>query len=204
MKLLKITCSLIFALSISASVNAQALTDIKKIDFTNFTHRVKTVSVKIKNGLQVGSCSKDDEGSPTGEIWNVDKENIAYGDLDGDGKAEAIVPMTANICGANMLTDEAVLVYTLKGGKATKLPEFEYSDDACEAGTEDCNLNRVPGVIVEYDVETKAIAVSNYFATEDDARCCPSFLRKSWFRWDKTKFVELKKGKIEASKQEEL
>lgn len=191
-------------ISIFANVsNAQNVTDIKKIDFENFTHRVGKESIKIKNGLQTGTCAKDADGIPSGDIWNVDKGNIAYGDLNGDGKAEAIVPMIANVCGGNMITNEAILVYTLKSGKAAKLPDFIYHDEPCEKD-EECSMSRNPGVTVEYDAAAKAIAVSNYFATEDDAVCCPSFLRKTWFRWDGAKFVELKKGKIEANKLEKL
>jgi hypothetical protein len=195
---------LILTTLFTSAISAQTITDIKKVDFENFTHRIKTDSVKIKDGLQIGSCKKDADGVESGDIWNVSKETIGYGDLDGDGKAEAIVPMVANVCGANMITNETVLVYTLKAGKPTALPEFEYYDKGCEEGAEGCNYDRVMGVTVEYDAAAKAIAVANYFATDDDAICCPSFLRKTWFRWDKTKFVELKKGEIEANKMEEM
>ena len=188
----------------AANFSAQSITDIKKVDFENFTHRIKTASVKMKNGLQIGSCTKDADGIPDGEIWNISKETIAYGDLDGDGKLEAVIPMSANVCGANMITDETVLVYTLKDGKAAKLPEFEYFDEGCKEGEEGCNYTRTAGVSVEYDAAAKAIIVSNYFGTDDDAVCCPSFLRKTWFGWDKTKFVELKRGKIEVNKMDEL
>ncbi len=198
------TLYLLFLLTITVAViSGQTVNDIKKVDFENFTHRIKTDTVKIKNGLQVGSCKKDADGIEEGTIWNVEKTNIEYGDLDGDDKPEAMISVFANVCGANMLTDETILVYTLKNGKVTKLPEFDYYDKGCE-DEEECNIDRVIGVSVEYDAKTKAVAVSNYFATADDGNCCPSFLRKTWFRWDKTKFVELKKGKIEANKPEEL
>ena len=204
MKIIKLTLSTILTAFFAVCINAQNADSIKKVDFTNFTHQVDKETVKIKNGLQTGSCKKDADGVAEGTIWNVQKGNIAYGDLDGDGRDEAVVPMIANVCGGNMLTDETVLVYTMKSGKAAKLPEFEYSDKPCEEGAEDCGSDRVSGVTVEYDAAAKAIVVANYFATADDADCCPSFLRKTWFRWDGAKFVELKKGKLEAAKQEEL
>jgi hypothetical protein len=193
----KISGLIVLIIVFAAFANAQASTDIKKIDFTNFTFQIQKSSVKMKDGLQEKACQeKDADGIATGDVWNVSAESIAYGDLDGDGKTEAIVPMVANICGGNMLTDEAVLVYTVKAGKISQLPTFEYYDEGCVAGEKGCNFARTPGVNVSYDAKEKAIIVENSFSTDDDAICCPSLYRQTWYQWNGAKFVELKKGKI--------
>jgi hypothetical protein len=198
----KISGLIVSIIAFAVFANAQATTDIKKIDFTNFTFQIQKKSVKMKDGLEETACQeKDSDGIATGDIWNVSAESIAYGDLNGDAKPEAIVPMIANICGGNMTTDEAVLIYTIKGGKISQLPTFEYYDEGCAAGEKGCNFSRTPGVTVTYDAKEKAIIVENYFSTEDDAICCPSLSRQTWYKWNGSAFVESKKGKIIKSEE---
>lgn len=182
---------------------AQTYKDIRKISFGDFTHQVGKKNVKFSDGLQVGACPKSRDGVPEGDIWNVVSDNIAYGDLDGDGKDEAFVPLAANVCGGTMITDEALLVYTLKNGKAVKLPEFSYVDDGCKPGEKDCNFTRSPGVTVEYAAEEKALVVKNYYAAENDASCCPSMFRRTWYKWNGRRFEVLKKSEIEKTESEE-
>ncbi|HQU86415.1 MAG TPA: hypothetical protein PKY59_25015 [Pyrinomonadaceae bacterium] len=182
-----------------SAADAQNFTDIRKVDFQNYTHTIGNKSVKFEDGLQVGSCTKDAEGIPTGDVWSVNKTQ--YGDLDGDGKEEAFFAAIANICDGNMVTNEAVLVYKLEKGKIVKLPEFEYYDEGCETGKV-CGFSRSPGVSVDYDKTLKMLIVGQAYATEDDAICCPSLERNTWFKWDGAKFVEVKKSKITEVKVE--
>lgn len=195
----KLILAFAFSLAVFGFADAQNVTDIRKIDFTNYTHKIGKDTVKFKNGLQVVSCSKDAEGIPTGDIWSLEKSSVKYGDLDGDGKPEAMMSLVANICDGNMITNEAVLVYKLVKGKAVKLPEFEYYEDACEIGKV-CPLSRNPGVSVAYDAKQKAIVVEQFYMTDDDAICCPSMHRETWYKWNGTKFSETKKSKIVAVK----
>lgn len=196
--------SIALALSFFAVGNAQSLTDIRKVDFTNYTHVIGNDTVKFNDGLQDGACEeKDGDGTATGDIWNLQKDSIVYGDLDGDGKDEAFMALVANVCTGNMITDEAILAYKLERGKLVKLPEFDYFDEGCEAGKPGCNFARNPGVGAAYDAKTKSLVVETFFATADDAVCCPSLRRETWYKWNGTKFEELKKSKIEAVKNEE-
>jgi hypothetical protein len=180
---------------------AQTFANVRKINFANFTFKIAGKTVKMRDGLQTGVCPKDADGVPSGDIWNVLPENIAYGDLDGDGKEEAIIPMAANVCGGNMITDETVLVYTIKNGKPAKMPEFEYFDEGCKDGEKGCDFTRSPGVLVGYDAKLKALVVETFFATENDATCCPSLSRKTWYKWNGSTFAELKKSKIAVVKK---
>jgi hypothetical protein len=97
---------------------------------------------------------------PAGSAWNVVPENIAYGDLEGDGREEAFVPLFANACGGTMITGERVLVYTLRGDLPTALPEFDYVDEGCEEG-EECGFTRSPIPPVEYDAPTHSASSSS-------------------------------------------
>jgi len=188
----------ILIITIIALVSAgKAQTNLKGVDFTNFTFVIEKTKVKMKDGLQENACTKKDaDGIPDGDIWSLEKESIAYGDLDGDGNEEAIISMIANVCGGNMVTNEAVLVYTMSKGKPLQLPTFDYYDEGCKAGEKDCNFSRNGGVLARYDGKEKAIIIETSFVTEADALCCPSFYRETWYKWDGSNFVEAKKGKI--------
>ncbi len=177
--------------------SAQTVTDIKKVDFTNFAFQVKKETVKMKDGLQETACQeKDADGIASGEIWSNSADAVAFGDLNGDGKPEAIVPLIANVCGGNMITNEAVLIYTIKAGKIVQFPTLEYFDEACPPISKGCTFDRAPGVSVSYDAGEKAIVVETSFSTGDDAICCPSFYRQIWYQWNGKAFVESKKGQI--------
>ncbi len=188
-----------FLMSVNGIAFAQKITDIRKVDFTNYTHKIGSETIKFKNGLQATECKKDADGIPSGDIWNLEKEFVQYGDLDGDGKDEAFMSAVANVCGGNMITNEAVLVYKLDKGKIVKLPEFEYFDEGCEP-EKPCDFSRNPGVSVAYDSKSKAIVVETRYATENDAICCPSLRRETFYKWNGKEFTETKKSKIEAVK----
>lgn len=195
----------ILTIAILISVNgiafAQKITNIRQVDFTNYTHKIGDETIKFKNGLQKTECEIDENGIPSGDIWNIEKDFIHFGDLDGDGKEEAFISTIANVCSGNMITNEAVLVYKLQKGKIVKLPEFEYFEEACEIGKE-CDFARNPGVSLSYDAEMKAIVVETFFATDEDALCCPSLHLETWYKWDGSAFKQFKKSKIEPVKPE--
>jgi hypothetical protein len=184
-----------FLLLSGFATRAQTATDIRRVDFGNFTFRIGNPPITMEEGIQVGACAKRRGKEPTGDVWNVVPENIAYGDLDGDGREEAVVPIFANACGGTMITGERVLVYTLRGGRPTILPGFDYIDEGCEKGKE-CDFTRSPIPLVEYDAEEKAIVIQNRYQTEEDATCCPSRYRRTWYRWDGSRFRPYKKSEI--------
>jgi hypothetical protein len=176
---------------------ANAQTDIRKVDFENFSFVIDKETIKMKAGLQENTCTKKDaDGIVEGDVWNVVKESIAFGDLDGDGKEEAIVPMFAHVCSGNAVINEAVLVYTMKAGKPFQLPKFDYFDEGCVQGEKGCNFARTPAVSVSYDKTAKSIVITTNFSTDDDAICCPSLYRETLYKWNGSVFVEGKKGKL--------
>ncbi len=176
---------------------ANSQSGVRAVDWSGFTYDVGGKKVVMKSGLQVGACeAKDEDGIPTGDIWNVDPANVAYGDLDGDGKEEAAIPMVANVCSGSMITDEALLVYTTRGGSIVKLPEFDFHDEGCAEGSPGCNFWRTPGVAVAYDKNAGSLIVTTFFATADDALCCPSLERGIRYKWNGTAFAETRRGKV--------
>jgi hypothetical protein len=193
---------LIAAGAFSAAAQTKSL---RKIDWNDFAFRIGGKIVRMNDGLEIGACrTKAPQDAPAGDVWNVNAETAAYGDLDGDGVEEAFVPLVANVCGGNMITDETVLVYQLKNGRPVQLPEFDYYDEGCRAGEKNCNFSRSPGATVSYDARLRALVIETGYATEDDALCCPSHARKTWYQWNGRNFVVLKKSKIEAVRRDEM
>ena len=187
---------LIAILLLSAfATRAQAATDIRSRDFGNFTFRIDNAPVTMRENVQVGTCVKRRGRAPEAGVWNVVPENIAYGDIDGDGREEEAVAVFANVCGGTMILGERVLVYTLRGGRPAALPEFDYVDEGCEKGKE-CDFTRSPIPLVRYDAEEKALVIENRYQTEDDATCCPSLYRRTWYRWDGARFRLYKKSEV--------
>ena len=133
--------------------------------------------------------------APAGSVWNVVPENIAYGDIDGDGLEEAAAPLFADACGGTMITGEKVLVYTLSDGQPIALPEFDYVDEGYEKGKE-CDFTRSPVPLVKYDADEKAVVIENQYQTDEDATCCPSLYRRTWYRWDGSGFRSYKKSEV--------
>lgn len=177
------------------SISAQKVTDIRKVDFLNYTHQFGERSVKLKNGLQDVSCSRDKDGIPSGDVWSMERSAIVFGDLDNDGIAEAMMSAVANVCDGNMITDEAVVVYKLEKGRIVRLPGFDYFREPCETG-KPCELSRTPGVSLSYDNVARALVVETRYGDDNDAICCPSYRNETWFKWTGTNFTELKRSKI--------
>ncbi len=105
----------IFVVLISAFwANAQS--DVHKVDFKNFTYEIPNSSVKIT--IEDGQfLSKDQQSS-------LALDEVVFGDVDGDGKDEAIVSTTyrtsnggyANAGVFSIKNDRPVMIANIKGG----------------------------------------------------------------------------------------
>jgi hypothetical protein len=186
---------ILIGITMLCTVFGQAQANIKSIDFNNYSYKLTNRTVKIVKGLEQAACTeKSADGIPSGDIWSV--ANIVHGDLDADGKPEAIVALVANVCGGNMITNEQIVVFSLKKGKAVQLPSFDYFDEGCKAGEPGCNFARNPVAGIRYDASNKSLVVETTYSTDEDAICCPSLSRETWYKWNGKAFVESKKGKI--------
>lgn len=96
--------------------------DIRKIDFQNFEYPLfacvlgdkPDYSEVEKVTTQNGVYDKEEED----DIVHFKVLEIAYGDIDGDGKEEALVPTGCNMGGSGSFG--STLIYTMKGSR----PEF--------------------------------------------------------------------------------
>jgi hypothetical protein len=106
-----------------------AANDIHRIDFRNFTYyplclngyEVEKVPIKVTKGHYK---HKDSE---SGEV-TLDVRDIAYGDLNGDGRDEAIVVTSCNTGGFGWFSEG--YVYVIRGGKPAMVSRIEGSDRA--------------------------------------------------------------------------
>jgi hypothetical protein len=94
------------------------ITDIRSIDFLNFTYQSSLCTsvfgvpgiVKVRQGKFENNNSY---------FWVIDNK-VLYGDVNGDGREEAIVSAGCGGHGGNF-SDSEVFIYTLENGRAKLL-----------------------------------------------------------------------------------
>ena len=96
----------------------------------------------------------------------VDNHAVVYADLTGDGREDAVVP----IASGGTMGNVAYVVLMLRNGRAAPILTRTV-DKASRSGLQ---MNVVDGRLVE--------SVGEY--GPEDPLCCPSQLRKTYFRWD--------------------
>ena len=109
---------------------------------------------------------------------------ISFGDVTGDRREEAIVPISSQ----GTLGNIAYLVFTLKDGS----PELVLTRGQ-GGGNEG-------GLQIEVD-EGKLVELTPELGPEDPL-CCPSAMRKTTFRWDGSKLQVEREEKIEGTGQQ--
>jgi hypothetical protein len=96
----------------------------------------------------------------------VDTKGIIYADLTGDGREEAVVPVTSSGTIGNI----AYLVYTLKNGA----PQVILTRRLDRGSAGGIKMAIVDGKLQETGAEYGA----------EDPLCCPSVFKRTTFRWD--------------------
>ena len=105
----------------SVAQTKPAVSDIRKVDFLNFTYNTTQCSQEYgKQGLGRLVNVRDGEFKNKSVYFSVMSDKIIYADLTGDGKEEAIVPIDCGSMGANFSRSE-VNVFTLENGHAALL-----------------------------------------------------------------------------------
>jgi hypothetical protein len=146
--LLGITIGFVF------SVNAQ--TDIRKVDFKNFKYSILNLSGEKRETIPV----KNGKFSKSKRVFSV--EVSGYGDLDGDGKEEAIIKT----------------IFTIKKGKPVVLTEFIGGD-------------RGDGGIITATIKDKMLTVEQNKLGETGGACCPKFIVTTNYEWRNKKLVQV-------------
>jgi hypothetical protein len=112
------------AQSHSKQAGPATATDIRKIDFLDFTYPSPLCSREYgKQGIGKTVRVRQGEFKNRNVYFTVDKDAILYGDVSGDGQDDAIVPVNCGATGANFSRSE-FYVYTIKNGRAALLAEI--------------------------------------------------------------------------------
>lgn len=156
------------------SISAFAQSDIRKVDFKNFTYDVEIFETKEKLTVKDGSYSRDKEDDKL--YFSASAES--YGDLDDDGNEEAVVLTMMNTGGTGNFSNG--IIFTMKGGKPVVLTRFEGGD-------------RAYGGLVDAKILNKTLVVEQYDVGEAGGACCPEFIVTTIFSWNGKELVQVGK-----------
>jgi len=164
----KTILSTLFLLGLSVFSFAQ--TDIRQIDFKNFTFEPFCVGEEAqKITVKDGEFSEEKEADGYTERFYFKVYDLKYADVNGDGQEEAIISSVCNTGGTGNFTNG--LIYTIKNGKLTVLTEFEGGD-------------RADGGLVSAKVVDKQLIVERNSPGEFGGSCCPEFIETTRYKWN--------------------
>lgn len=172
-------CILSSLLVIAAAAAAFAQSDIRKVDFKNFTYLVQCISeqaskVTVKDGEY--SQEKQEDGYVDRFYFRV--FDFAYGDLTGDGRDEAIVLGVCNTGGTGNFSEG--FVFTMKGPKPYLVARIPGGD-------------RADGGLRNTRVEDGLLVVASNDAGPDGGACCPQVIVTTKFKVAGGKIVKVGK-----------
>ena len=105
-----------------------ALTDIRKVDFQNFTYHSSLCSQEYgRKGIGKLVKVSNGEFKNKSVYFAVATDRIIYADATGDGTDDAIVPVDCGATGANFSRSE-VFIYSIQNGRATLLAGISDKD----------------------------------------------------------------------------
>ena len=114
----------------SSTPGSATVTDIRKVDFLNFTYPSSLCSVEFgKQGIGKTVLVRKGEFKNKNVYFSVLEDKVIYGDVTGDAREEAIVPIDCGAITANFSRSE-VYIYTIKDGRPTLVAEL--SDKSME------------------------------------------------------------------------
>jgi len=145
-----------------------ASAQIEKVDFRNFTYQPYCAGeeprrVTVKNGEL--SEEKQVDGYTDRFFFKV--FNSTFGDLNGDGKAEAVILTVCNTGGTGNFTEG--FIYTMKAGKRAMVTRIEGGD-------------RAYGGLRSAKVEKGLLIVDRNDTGEEGAACCPEYAIKTTYK----------------------
>lgn len=112
----------------SSTPSSAAATDIRKVDFLNFTYHSSLCSQEYgKEGIGKTVPVRDGEFKSGNVYFAVAGDTIIYADVTGDGSEDAVVPIDCGAIMANFARSE-VYIYTIQNGSAKLLAEIGDDD----------------------------------------------------------------------------
>ena len=141
------------------SVSAIAQNDIHRVDFKNFTYSAHcTEDTPQSFTVKDGEYSKETPQEGYVDRLYFEVRDVAFGDLNGDGRDEAIVLAVCNTGGTGNFSEG--FVYTMKGAKAVLAARISGGD-------------RAYGGLHSTRVEKGLLLVDRNDPGKDGAACCP-------------------------------
>jgi len=112
----------------SSTPSSNTITDIRQVDFLNFTYPSSLCSQEFgKKGIGKSVRVSKGEFKNKNVYYAVEDNKVIYGDVTGDGREAAIVPISCGATMANFSLTE-VYIYTIKDGCTTLLAEISDKD----------------------------------------------------------------------------
>ena len=150
------------------TVSAYGQSDIRAVDFKNFTYLVHCISetpenVTVKNGEF--SMEKQEEGYVDRFYFKV--FDVSFGDLNGDRRDEAIVLTVCNTGGTGYFSEG--FIFSMKGGKPALVARVPGGD-------------RADGGLRTTRVERGLLFVERNDPGEDGGACCPQVIVTTSYR----------------------
>jgi len=111
-----------------SSTSSGTITDIRQVDFLNFTYHSSLCSQEYgrKGIARIVRVSKG-EFKNKNVYFTVEENRVIYGDVTGDGREDAIVPIECGAITANFSLSE-VYIYTIKDGRTSLLAAISDKD----------------------------------------------------------------------------
>lgn len=107
----------------SSTPNSATVTDIRKVDFRDFTYPSSLCSQEYgKKGIGKMVRVRNGEFKNKNVYFAVADNKIVYADVTGDGHEDAIVPIECGATTANFARSE-VYIYTIQDGRLTLLAQ---------------------------------------------------------------------------------
>ena len=153
---------LLFVIILTAASAAAAQSGSRRVDFKNFTYRPECLGdtvkrVTVKNGEYLTEKHMD---GWVDRMW-FSVPDVEYGDVNGDGREDAIVLTVCNTGGTGNFSEG--FIYTLRGGKPAMLARIPGGD-------------RAYGGLRRARVENKLLVVDSNDAGTHGGACCPEVI----------------------------
>ena len=98
--------------------DSNTVTDIRKVDFLNFTYHSSLCSQEYgRQGIGKIVSVRKGEFKNKNVYFSVAEDRIIFADVTGDGHEDAIVPIDCGANAANFSRSE-VYIYTVQNGRA--------------------------------------------------------------------------------------
>src|SRR5215203_4954372 len=156
------TSLLTLLLMLLAAVGVGAQTDIRKVNFKNFTYMAYCLGDKSQRiTVKDGEYSKETKEDGYVDRFYFQVFATAFGDVNADGQDDAIVLTVCNTGGTGNFSEG--MVYSMKAGKPALMARIPGGD-------------RADGGLRSARVEKGLLVVESNEEGEQGGLCCPEFI----------------------------